>query len=158
MKGIFTLVTLVAATLTASAEPDRHDHERARGVIQHQQHGNRRTTIFERRAPAIIARDPQAHTYARDYHVRHNWATYHASRGGWFGVFGIRTWAPVHAVTCEAANAQTGELYPVTANRASVGWSDAAINGVLDQALDECAADAGANVCVAASPACTYTR
>jgi hypothetical protein len=156
MKGTLTLVTLVAATLTASAEPQ---HERRSvGVITHARHGERHATIYERRQPAIIARDSHAHAYARDYHVRNNWAPYHVQRGGWFGVFGIRSWAPVQTVTCEAANEQTGELYPVTANRASVGWNDGAVNGVLDQALDECAADAGANVCVAASPACTYTR
>ena len=147
---IIGLVTLMAAS--ASAEP-RHDHgRRTIGTMEHGRHG----LVYERRAPEAIARDPYVHRYAREYHPVHRWNHLHPyGRAGWLGVFGIRSWDRVSTITCEAANQATGELYPVTAQRAGV-WNDPTVDNVLAQALDECAADAGANECVPVQPACSY--
>jgi len=119
-------------------------------------HDRHHTIVLEDRRPSVIAHDPYAHAYARTYHPRHHWAHFHP-RGHWFATWGINSWEPVSNVTCEAANEYTGELYPVTASRRAGEWDDASINAMLDQALDECARDAGAGRCVPVSQqACTY--
>jgi hypothetical protein len=149
---IIALVTVMAAS--AGAEP-RHDHDHTRtiGVVGH--HGRARI-VYERRAPAVIVHDPYIHTYARDYQPRHRWNQYHPyGHRGWLGVFGVRSWDRVSTVTCEAANRATGELYPVTASHDG-SFTDPIVNSVLAQALDECAAEAGAHACVPVEPACSY--
>ena len=109
--------------------------------------------VYEYRHPRVIAHDRYARPWRNEYRAAHEWNHFHP-RYGWAASWGIGSWNMVSSVTCEAANEETGELFPVTANNA--GWSDAQVNLVLDQALDECAAASGANVCVPATPACSF--
>jgi hypothetical protein len=92
----------------------------------------------------------------RGYHSPHNWGHFHYARGGWWHAWGITTWDTVGAVTCEAANEATGELYPVTMDRDDTGWDDDTVNSVLDQALDDCMAEAGTAQCTPATPSCSF--
>ena len=114
----------------------------------------RHSIVYEHRAPQVIAHDRYAHEWRRNYRPEHEWRHFYPV-GGWIGLWGIGNWNTVSAVTCEAADERTGELYPVTANAVN-GWNDTAVNSVLEQALDECAAAAGADVCVPVQPACTF--
>lgn len=129
-----------------------HDQGRYRGVIERGH--DRHAIVYERRAPDVIVHDRYARQWHHGFRARHNWREYHPA-GGWLGLMGIETFSVVSSVTCEAANEQTGELYPVTA-QGTRDWSDAQVNSVLDQALEQCAAAAGANVCVPAQPPCSY--
>ena len=121
---------------------------------EHTGRDERHAIVFEHRAPQIVAHDRWARAWHRDYRPHHAWRHFYPE-GGWAALWGISAWNMVSGVTCEAANEQTGELYPVTANRV-FSWNDAAVNSVLEQALDECAAAAGADVCVPAQPACSF--
>ncbi len=176
ISSLGLLALLVA--VPASAQP-RRDHDRDRNVDESQrEEGRARGTItrdaphdvywrhdragrygrhpivVERRDPQVIVRDRYARDWHRGFRARHNWRPFHPA-GGWIGLWGIESFASVSTVVCEAANSQTGELYPVRAN-SSNGWSDAQVDSVLDQALDECSQAAGADVCVPAQPACSY--
>ncbi len=122
---------------------------------EHSHRYERHGQVYEYRSPGVIARDPYAHAWQHGYRPHHDWEHFHAGRGGWFSLWGIPSWNVVSTVTCEAANEQTGELYPVTATNVG-GWNDAQVNSVLDQALDECAAEAGDQVCAPATPSCSY--
>jgi len=61
-------------------------------------------------------------------------------------------------VTCEAANEETGELFPVSEDRDERPWDDDTVNAVLDQALDDCAQEGAEGACVPATPSCTFQR
>jgi len=110
--------------------------------------------IIEHRPPQIVAHDRYALAWQRNYRPRYAWHHFRPE-GCWAAQWGITGWDMVSGVTCEAANEQTGELFPVTANRV-FAWNNAAVDSVLDQALDECAAAAGAQICVPAQPACSF--
>lgn len=69
---------------------------------------------------------------------------------------GISNWDNVGTVTCEAANETTGETYPVSEDRDQRAWDDDTVNTILDQALDDCMAEAGSAQCTAATPACSF--
>ncbi len=132
---------------------DRHDAGRYRGEIEHRG-DQRHAIVYERREPQVIERDRFNHRWHRGFHARHDWNEYHPT-AGWLGLLGIQTFSVVSSVTCEAANTQTGELFPVTA-RGQRDWTDRQVDSVLDQALDECAQSAGPDVCVPAQPPCSY--
>jgi hypothetical protein len=167
------ITVLLAVAATASAQPQY----RTRGTIArprmnvpvdarhnspHQRYWHNERTrrdephaiVYEHRAPQVIAHDRFARTWHRGYRPRYAWRHFYPA-GGWAPLWGISAWNMVSGVTCEAANEQTGELFPVTANGVA-GWNNAAVDSVLDQALDECAAYAGAGVCVPAQPACSF--
>lgn len=116
----------------------------------------RHQVIVDHRPGHIIDRDPHLRVIRRGYRPLHNWEHWHRAVGGWWAVWGITAWDEVGTVTCEAANEATGELYPVSEDRDDVAWDDAAVNTVLDQALDDCIQDAGTNTCVPTTPACTF--
>ncbi|MGE5184388.1 MAG: hypothetical protein ACM31C_20100 [Acidobacteriota bacterium] len=183
--GLLALVVAVPASAQPSRETnhdryDRNDHDdrndrdvrgrrdegRARGTItrnaprevywRHDPSGRyaHHPIVVERRAPRVIARDRYARQWHRGFRSRHDWHEFHPS-AGWIGLWGIESFARVSTVTCEAASSQTGELYPVQAHRTG-RWTNAQVDSVLDQALDECAQAAGEDVCVPAQPACSY--
>lgn len=127
-------------------------------VIYHNAKTNKdenHVVIVDHRPGHVIDHDPHIRVIRRGYHSPHSWEHFHMARGGWWHVWGITAWDSVGTVTCEAANETTGELYPVSEDRDEAAWDDAMVNSVLDQALDDCMAEAGA-VCVPATPACTF--
>ena len=65
-------------------------------------------------------------------------------------------WDTVGTVTCEAVNESTGDTYPVSEDRDSRGWDDDTVNTVLDQALDDCYAEANGAMCGPVTPACSF--
>jgi hypothetical protein len=128
-------------------------------VIYHNARTNRdesHVVVIDRRPARVIDRDPHVRVIHRGYRSPHHWEHFHPIRGGWEYIWGIPTWAMVGTVTCEAANESTGELYPVSEDRDEIGWNDPLVNSVLDQALDDCMAEAGPSQCVPATPACTF--
>ncbi len=116
----------------------------------------RHAVIVEHRPPHIIDRDPRIRISRRGYRSPRHWEHFHPVAGGWLRLWGISAWDAVGTVTCEAANETTGELFPVSMDRDQIGWGDEAVDSVLDQALDDCAAEAGEAVCVPVTPACTF--
>lgn len=164
MKTTLGLILLSAVATTAAAQPrwqrdrgDRTHERRARGVIERPRYsGDRRAIVFERRQPWAVARDPHARVHVRGYRPHYAWGAFHPN-GGWFSAWRVNRWSAISTVTCEAANVQTGELYPVVSHDVR-GWNDANVNAMLDQALDECAMDAGEQACVPTSPPCTIQR
>jgi hypothetical protein len=112
--------------------------------------------VVEHRPAHVIDRDPHLRIARRGYHPVHDWEYFHPARGAWWRLWGIAAWDTVGTVTCEAANETNGELYPVSQDRDANGWDDGTVNAILDQALDDCAQEAGANVCVPATPSCTF--
>lgn len=112
--------------------------------------------IVDHRPGHVIDRDPHLRIAGRGYHPLHNWDHFHRGNGGWWLAWGITSWDAVGTVSCEAANESTGELYPVSEDRDANGWDDGTVNVVLDQALDDCMAEAGTAQCVAATPSCTF--
>ena len=112
--------------------------------------------IVDHRPGHVVARDPHLRVIRRGYHPVHNWNHYHVARGGWWRLWGISSWDTVGAVTCEAVNETSGETYPVTEDRDQTAWDDDTVNTILDQALDDCTAEAGAAPCTAATPACSF--
>lgn len=126
-----------------------------------------RVVVDHRPAP-VISHDAHVRVMVRhaDWHPVHNWDHFHpvilgGYRYAWWGIWGIESWDTVGTVTCQASNENTGELYPVTMERDAAGWDDASVNNILDQALDDCMAEAtvpdgGVNPCIAATPACTF--
>jgi hypothetical protein len=164
-------ILMLLAVTPALAQP-RHGHESGRAMgtfarphtnapIQQRSWHNQRTgrderhaIIYDHRERGAIVRDRFARNWHRGYRAERGWRHFYPI-GGWFSVWGIHNWGVVSDVTCEAADEQTGELYPVTANGFG-GWSDANVDSVLAQALDECAANAGPGRCVPVQPACSY--
>ncbi len=116
----------------------------------------RHGVVYEHRPPAVVEHDRYAHGWNRGYHPHYEWRHFYPT-GGWYSFWGIQSYDTVGTVTCEAADEATGALYPVTAPRDAYGWNDESIDGVLGQALDECAAEVGPDRCVAATPPCTFT-
>ena len=112
--------------------------------------------VIDHRPGHIIDRDPHLRVMRRGYHSPRDWERFHRAAGGWWLLWGITAWERVGTVTCEAANEATGELYPVSVDRDRVGWDDATINEILDQALDDCASEAGDSPCIPATPPCTF--
>jgi hypothetical protein len=106
------------------------------------------------RSVFAIRSDPHFRIGAYGYRPRHEWQRYHLARGGWFRAWGITTWNGVGAITCEAVNQDTGQMYPVVGDRSSYGWNDDGVNLILDQALDNCYADGGGGACTPITPAC----
>jgi hypothetical protein len=124
-------------------------------------------SVVDNRPPSVISRDPHARVMVRaSFHPIPAYARFHpVIRPGiefaWWGTWGIDSWDTVGTVTCEATNASTGELYPVTAERDRNGWDDVSINDLLDQAMDDCsneaaATDNGVDPCIPATPSCSF--
>jgi hypothetical protein len=112
--------------------------------------------VVDHRPAHVVSRDPHIRIVARGYHSPHNWGHWHVARGGWFRLWGINAWDTVGTVTCEAADETTGQLYPVTEDRDARGWDDDTVNSILDQALDDCMAEAGGAQCTPATPSCSF--
>jgi hypothetical protein len=153
--------------------PGRHDgdHPVAVNNPPHQVQINRNEpprSVVDNRAPSGMSHDPHARVMVRNRNFRPipEWNRYHpvirvGYDNAWWGVWGIQSWDTVGTVTCEAANASTGELYPVTMERDRNGWDDPSVDTVLDQALADCSEEAqvegdAVNPCVPASPACSF--
>lgn len=131
----------------------------AHTYVVHDAHTNkdeRHTTIVEHRPVHVIDRDPRLRVVVRGYHSPRDWGRFHRAHGAWWTLWGIKAWDEVGTVTCEAANETTGELYPVSEDRDERGWDDDTVNSVLDQALDDCYADANGALCGPVSPACSF--
>ena len=111
--------------------------------------------IVDHRPAYVIDHDPHLRVVVRGYHPQHDWGYWHPA-GGWFHVWGITAWDHVGTVTCEAANEDTGELFPVSEDRDQVAWDDGTVNAILDQALDDCMAEANGAQCGPATPSCTF--
>jgi hypothetical protein len=114
--------------------------------------------VIDHRPAHVIDHDPRIRIVRRGYRSAHHWEHFHPVTGGWFRLWGITAWDTVGTVTCEAANETSGEMYPVSEDRDGTVWDDGTVNAVLDQALDDCMAEAGTAQCAAASPACTFPR
>ena len=112
--------------------------------------------IVEHRPAHVIDRDPRLRVVHRGYHPTRDWGHFHVAHGGWWRFWGIAPWDAVGTVTCEAANEVTGELYPVSQDRDANGWDDDTVNVILDQALDDCMAEAGTAPCAPTTPSCTF--
>jgi len=142
--------------------PDRPMHPKENPphtVIVHDRRTNRderHYAIVDHRPPYVIDHDAHLRITARGYHSRYNWERFHRERGGWWSRWGIVSWDIVGTVTCEAVNETTGALYPVSEDRDRYAWDDAAVNAILDQALDDCVAEANGAVCGPVMPACTF--
>ncbi|HUJ59858.1 MAG TPA: hypothetical protein VLX92_15245 [Kofleriaceae bacterium] len=98
--------------------------------------------IIDRRPSHVIDQDPHLRVIVRGYKPGHDWTRFHRAHGAWWKAWGITSWADVGTVTCEAANETSGALYPVSEDRDARGWDDATVNTILDQALDDCMAEA----------------
>ncbi len=116
----------------------------------------RHAVVVDHRPGHIIARDPHIRIARRGYHPVHEWGHFHPARGGWFRLWGVGAWDEVGTVTCEAANESTGELYPVSQDRDGNGWDDDTVNTILDNALDDCYAEANGSPCAPATPSCSF--
>jgi hypothetical protein len=112
--------------------------------------------IIDHRPDHIVNRDPHVRVIVRGYHPQHDWARFHRPHGGWWSVWGITAWDNVGSVTCEAANEANGALYPVSEDRDANGWDDDTVNAILDQALDDCYAEANGAACGPVTPACSF--
>lgn len=128
-------------------------------VIIHDPKTNRdehHAVVVDHRPAHVVDRDKRLRVVARGYHPAHDWARFHRANGGWWHAWGITAWDEVGTVTCEAANESTGELFPVSEDRDARGWDDATVNTILDQALDDCFAEANGAQCTSATPACSF--
>jgi hypothetical protein len=114
------------------------------------------TVITDHRPWHVIDHDPRLRVVVRGYHPVHDWGRFHYANGGWWHLWGITAWDTVGTVTCEAANETTGALYPVSEDRDATGWDDGTVNAVLDQALDDCFAEAAGAQCGPITPACSF--
>ena len=145
-----------------TAHPDKPMHATtnpAHEVIIHDAKTNKdehHAVIVDHRPAHVIDRDPRLRVVVRGYHPAHNWERFHVARGGWFKRWGITAWDEVGTVTCEATNESSGELYPVSEDRDSRTWDDDTVNTLLDQALDDCYAEAGGATCGPVTPACSF--
>lgn len=119
-------------------------------------HEERHAVVIDHRPPHVIDRDVHVRIVRRGYHPHHDWDRFHRASGAWWHVWGIANWDAVGTVTCEAANETNGELYPVSEDRDREGWDDATVNAILDQALDDCAAESDPAGCIPATPSCTF--
>ncbi len=119
-------------------------------------HDENHAVVVDHRPAHVIDHDPRLRIVHRGYHPAHDWGRFHVAHGGWWHLWGITAWDTVGTVTCEAANESNGQLYPVSEDRDATGWDDDTVNTVLDQALDDCMADAGGAVCGPATPSCTF--
>jgi hypothetical protein len=151
-----SLLAVVFCASSALADDDHghHDHANdahakyARTPHEHGYHSDRRSYDD-------VRRDPHFREGRHDYRPHRAWHHYHLSRGAWFRTWGIASWHEVGTITCEAVNQDTGQMYPVSADRAVDGWSTSGVNLILDQALDNCYADGGGAACVPIQPPCT---
>ncbi len=132
-----------------------HDRDRGRFMRNPREHGRYR---FDPRPQYVIRNDPHFSFYVHGYRPHHAWRRYHLTRGGWLGTWGVASWRDVGTITCEAVNQDTGQMYPVSADRDDFGWSAGGVNLMLDQALDSCYADGGGAACTPMTPACTIQR
>jgi len=107
--------------------------------------------VVDHRPAHVIDHDPHLRVIVRGYHSPRNWVRFHRPHGGWWKVWGITAWDAVGTVTCEAVNETSGETFPVSMDRDVRGWDDDSVNAILDQALDDCFAEAGG-----ATPACSF--
>jgi hypothetical protein len=112
--------------------------------------------VVDHRPGHVVDHDPHLRVIHRGYRSPHNWAHFHVARGGWWHLWGINNWDNVGTVTCEAANEQTGELFPVSEDRDERAWDDDTVNSILDQALDDCFAEANGAQCSPATPSCSF--
>jgi hypothetical protein len=112
--------------------------------------------VVEHRPAHVIDHDPRLRVVVRGYKPSHDWARFHVAHGGWFTRWGIKAWDDVGTVTCEAANETTGELFPVSEDRDARVWDDDTVNTILDQALDDCYAEANGATCGPATPSCSF--
>ncbi len=114
------------------------------------------TVVVDRRPTHVVDRDPHIRVVVRGYHPQHDWGRFHRAHGEWWSLWGITAWDTVGTVTCEATNETTGELFPVSEDRDAKGWDDDSVNTILDQALDDCYAEANGAQCGPATPACSF--
>lgn len=131
----------------------------AHEVIYHDPKTNKdehHVVVVDHRPAHVIDHDSRLRVVVRGYHPSHDWVRFHHPRGGWWHAWGITAWDSVGTVTCEAANESTGEMYPVSEDRDARGWDDDTVNTVLDQALDDCFAEANGAQCGPATPACSF--
>jgi hypothetical protein len=144
------------------AHPDRPFHPKdnpAHEVIIHDPKTNKdehHVVVVDHRPAHVIDHDHRLRVVVRGYHPTHDWVRFHDVRGGWWKAWGITAWDTVGTVTCEAANESTGELFPVSEDRDARGWDDDTVNTILDQALDDCYAEANGAACGPATPSCTF--
>lgn len=145
-----------------TAHPEKPMHVKtnpAHEVIIHDAKTNKdehHAVVVDHRPAHVIDRDPRLRVVVRGYHPAHNWERFHVARGGWFRMWGIAAWDEVGTVTCEATNESNGELYPVSEDRDSRAWDDDTVNVMLDQALDDCYAEANGAMCGPVTPACSF--
>jgi hypothetical protein len=165
MRTLITSFVALALCASASARADR-DHDRDRGRDHHAERYRRPRPAYTRTPVRVYRFDPRAQIHAdprfhvaiRGYHPHHRWVRYHWPRARWFTTWGVRSWNDVSIITCEAIDRDTGRRYPISADRRTLGWSDAAVNTMVDQALDECYADGGGAACVPVTPPCMISR
>jgi hypothetical protein len=119
-------------------------------------HDEHHAVIVDHRPWHVIDHDPRLRVVVRGYHPLHDWVRFHYAHGGWWTLWGITAWDTVGVVTCEAANETSGALYPVSEDRDANGWDDDTVNAVLDQALDDCFAEANGAQCTPITPACSF--
>ncbi|HEY4241227.1 MAG TPA: hypothetical protein VGM88_15495 [Kofleriaceae bacterium] len=145
-----------------TAHPDKPFHAKdnpGHDVVIHDPKTNKdehHVVVVDHRPAHIVAHDPHVRVIARGYHPTHEWSRFHRAHGGWFTTWGINAWTDVGTVTCEAVNESNGEFFPVTEDRDARGWDDDTVNTILDQALDDCMAEAGGAVCGPATPSCSF--
>jgi hypothetical protein len=128
-------------------------------VIYHNAKTNKdeqHAVVVDHRPAHVVDRDPRLRVVVRGYKPTHDWARFHVASGGWFHRWGITAWDDVGTVTCEAVNESNGELFPVSEDRDARVWDDGAVNTILDQALDDCYAEASGATCGPATPSCSF--
>lgn len=150
----------VGAHITAHPEQPMHvKNNPPQQVIYHDAKTNKdehHAVVVDNRPAHVIDRDPHLRVVVRGYKPKHDWARFHRASGGWWHAWGITNWDTVGTVTCEATNESNGELYPVSQDRDSRAWDDDTVNAILDQALDDCYAEANGAMCGPVTPACTF--
>jgi hypothetical protein len=127
-------------------------------VIYHNAKTNKdeqHAVVVDHRPAHVVDRDPRLRVVVRGYKPTHDWARFHVA-SGWFHRWGITAWDDVGTVTCEAVNESNGELFPVSEDRDARVWDDGAVNTILDQALDDCYAEANGATCGPATPSCSF--
>jgi hypothetical protein len=147
-----------------TAHPEQPMHAKtnpAHEVIIHDAKTNRdehHAVVVDHRPVHVVDHDKRLRVMVRGYKPAHNWDRFHHANGAWFHAWGITAWDEVGTVTCEAVNEGNGELYPVSEDRDARGWDDGTVNTVLDQALDDCFAEANGAQCGAATPSCSFQQ
>ena len=174
-KIITSSILALAFCAAPALADDQHDHDRDR-AHQHDRGYDRDRGYEHHGSRPAFARDPRDHRFheyrdhdairndphfrigAWNYRARHGWGRYHMSGGAWLRTFGIRSYWGITEMTCEAVNQDTGQTYPVSAERGAYGFGKNIANVLLDQSLDNCYADGGGAACAPVAPPCTVQR